>query len=156
MTFIINKQNTEERSMANDLVYGLSRENNILNMIQTYWSDAVNISNTKDRRGDQFCKWDYESDDGTTWELKSRRINHNQYPTALLSHSKVRFDIEGDQFFVFNYLDKVVWCKYDKEIWKNYNVKHIKVFRKTAFGDYTTDDCWEIPINTMVDLAIIV
>tara|TARA_R110000744_G_scaffold151457_1_gene264918 strand:- start:7400 stop:7855 length:456 start_codon:yes stop_codon:yes gene_type:complete len=148
MTFIIDKRTTE-RSQTNDLEYGLEREDGILDMIKANWSNAVNITNTKDRHNDPFCKWDFECDDGNTWELKSRRINFRKYPTSLLSHHKVRFDFEGDQYFVFNYLDQVVWCKYEKELWDTFKVTKTKVFRKSKWGEYTLENNWEIPINIM-------
>jgi hypothetical protein len=62
-------------------------------------------------------------DDGNTFylELKSRRITHNKYPTAILGANKVKYAEGKDKvWFCWNYTDGIYGLKYDKELFDTF------------------------------------
>jgi len=67
-------------------------------------------------------RFDYIDDAGTKYELKTRRNRMDAYPTTLLPIHKV---ITGEQYFVFNFIDKVSYIKYDKELFDTFEVKEL-------------------------------
>jgi hypothetical protein len=68
-------------------------------------------------------KFDYIDDAGTKYELKTRRNRMDAFPTTLIPKNKV---IDGSElYFVFNFIDKVSYIKYDKELFETFEVKEL-------------------------------
>jgi hypothetical protein len=150
MTTILEQSQSTERTVTNDLSFGLSNEDIILDKIQQYFSIYTNITNTKEKYNNQYCLWDYECDDCNRFELKSRRINSNTYSTALLSCHKADKNYSKKQYFIFNYLDKVLYIEYNEQLFKTFK---IKVFRDNRYGRNSKEEnCFEIPISKMKEL----
>lgn len=139
-------------SVTNDLSYGLSNEDIVINKIQEYFPNYSNITNTKEKYNNQYCLWDYECDDGNRFELKSRRINSYDYLSALLSCHKADKNCSKKQYFIFNYLDKKLFIEYNEILFKTFR---IKLFRDNRFGRNCKEEkCFEIPICEMKELII--
>ena len=150
MTTILEQSQSTERTVTNDLSFGLSNEDIILDKIQQYFSIYTNITNTKEKYNNQYCLWDYECDDGVRFELKSRRINSNTYSSALLSCHKADKNYSKKQYFIFNYLDVTLYIEYNEQL---FNTFKIKVFRDNRYGRNGKEErCFEIPINQMRQL----
>ena len=64
----------------------------------------------------RYCFYDYENENYII-ELKSRNINHNQYPTAMINHSKIikwKKKCPHKQFIsAFLYKDGLYYWKYN-------------------------------------------
>jgi hypothetical protein len=61
-------------------------------------------------------------------EQKSRRVNHNQYPTAIIGANKVKVAEIGllenptrSYYFCFCYLDGIFYLKYDKTLFDTFH-----------------------------------
>jgi len=66
-------------------------------------------------------KYDYIDDAGTKYELKTRRNRMDAFPTTLIPKHKV---IDGSElYFVFNFVDKVSYIKYDAELFNTFETK---------------------------------
>lgn len=143
-----------ERSITNDLQMGLKNEDIILNTIKQNFPNYNNILNTKQKYQDNYCKWDYECDDGNRFELKTRRIKSNTYLTGLISCHKADTNYNKKQYFIFSYLDKNLAIEYDKTLFDTFNIKEVTVNRNGFNGRGMTsiDRCFEIPINKMFEL----
>jgi hypothetical protein len=105
-------------SQAADLSYGISREVSLHNQIEELVGDSI------ERRGGMSV-FDYSNKAKTIYvELKSRRINHDQYPTALIGLNKVEFcsNPEVDYYFAYSYLDGIYYIKYDKDLFATFEV----------------------------------
>ena len=97
----------------NDLAYGLFSENLVEPIIQDYF--GATIVNTKLTHG-KYCPYDYESEDKKTrYELKSRRINHDTYPTILIGKNKIIKGIKGTDRFILLFLfnDGLYFIQYE-------------------------------------------
>lgn len=70
----------------------------------------------------EYERYDYIDDAGTKYELKTRRNTMNAYPTTLLPKHKV---LNGEQVFIFNFIDKVSYIKYDKEVFDSFETKDL-------------------------------
>jgi hypothetical protein len=89
---------------------------------------------------DDFDAIDFESSD-TFLELKSRRIIHNKYPTALIGCNKIakiKNISKPNNYICWNYLDGLFYLEYDESQFNTLKPELQKVFR---------DGKWE---NSMV------
>ena len=102
--------------MANqqdDLQFGDANEQRCKAILEEYIGVDL-IKNT-----DPYAVMDYSNPANTVHvELKSRRINHNQYETALIGRNKVEWCRSRPKaeecYFAYSYLDGVFIIKYDE------------------------------------------
>jgi len=68
-------------------------------------------------------RWDYFTDDnGIRRELKSRRIRHDEYATALLNQSKINNQDPNIKYtYVWHYTDGWFYLDYDPVLWTKEN-----------------------------------
>ena len=77
------------RTFQNDMTYGMEKEMSMLSKLSQHFIEYGKITNTKDLYQDPYHKYDFEAEDGTTFELKSRRNKKKAYPTTILPFSKI-------------------------------------------------------------------
>jgi len=56
-------------------------------------------------------------------ELKTRRVKHDDYATALIGANKVYYaslNPDAEHWFVYNYMDGIFGIKYDKELFSKF------------------------------------
>lgn len=107
------------RHQREDILFGGHSEVNNLNALETHF-------NTKLKHNGTFHCFDYSNEGQTIFiELKTRRVKHNQYPTALIGKNKVDFckDPNIDYYFVFCYSDGLYYLKYDKALFDTFKVE---------------------------------
>ena len=138
----------EIRSLANDLKFGDQKELETLSVIKTYWLDDT-VVDTRTKCGHRYCKYDYESDDGTTWELKSRRCTKTAYPTTIIPSHKIR-ETNTRQIFMFNFTDCSSYIYYEPDRFAKYNRKMVRCFRAGASSKPV--EHIEIPIEDLTDM----
>lgn len=129
-------------SLKTDLQFGLSKEEPILQLIKKEWGG--DIKNTKELY-DEFCIYDYESTDGTTWELKSRRNTKHKYPTTIIPVHKVR-DVTTPQYFIFHFTDQTCYIQYDRELFDTFEKRYVSDYR------FSSEKCvqhFEIPVSLL-------
>tara|TARA_S200002703_G_scaffold139724_1_gene130601 strand:- start:179 stop:607 length:429 start_codon:yes stop_codon:yes gene_type:complete len=102
---------------ARDLRFGYTSEENLLPLFRHIYGDAIAKSS------DRFSFFDY-SDDSTLIELKTRRIRHDQYPTALCNLQKIKRLVADKRaaYLVFSYLDGVYQVPID-ENWMRWKTR---------------------------------
>ena len=111
------------------------------------------VSNTKLTRG-KYCPYDYESKDlKTRYELKSRKNKHSQFPTILISQSKITKGIKGCDklILLFLFTDGLYYIQYDE---LTFSVFDIGAFSRYRDGKDENDTVVHIPIKnlTRIDL----
>lgn len=105
-------------SQAADIAYGTSRETNLHTQIEELVGDKV------EWRGGMEV-FDYRNRAKTIYaELKSRRIKHDEFSTALIGLNKVEFctNPNVDYYFAYSYLDGIYYIKYDKDLFSTFEV----------------------------------
>jgi len=107
------------------LEYGLSNENKILLIIKNVFSKNIEKSKYK------YSKYDYfDKQSKYIFELKTRRITHNQYPTALLNLCKINYK---NLIIIYEYTDGLFYIKYDEELFNTFgsNLQRIHGYTQT-------------------------
>jgi hypothetical protein len=143
---IVNQPN--ERSLKNDLSFGLTNEANIVRFLNETFSDT--FINTKDKYNDEYYVYDYE---GETTELcaevKSRRNTYYAYRTTILPTSKV---VEGKkQVFVFHFIcGGIGYIYYDKEKFSTYRVEDIVPKEKRKGINDFPKPHFHIPVRDLI------
>jgi len=107
-------------SKEQDLQYGDFNEKNALPIISSFLkTDLKKESNT-------YSLLDFSNESKSVYvELKSRRINHDQFPTALIGLNKIKFCINPDvkYYFVWLYKDGIYYLKYDKDLFDKFIIQ---------------------------------
>lgn len=108
-------------SRAADLEFGIKSELTNHEILEGFLNTTLN------RKGG-YSVFDFEDPTKTIFvELKTRRIRHDQYPTALVGMNKIQFcEYERDvqYWFVFCYTDGIYAIKYDRDLWSSFEISH--------------------------------
>jgi hypothetical protein len=137
-----------KRSLNNDLTYGLSMEDKVMNKLACIFGDS--LKNTKELYNNEYCIYDFERDDGASFELKCRRNTKYAYYTTIIPVHKVRH-VETNQYFVFRFTDKLCYILYDKVVFDGFDTRIISVYRSGASP--TPQNHYEIPVHLLIDIS---
>lgn len=74
-------------------------------------------------------------------ELKSRRIEHNQFDSAIIGKNKIDLfkKLKQECYIVYNYLDGIYYIKYDKTLFQSFELYEDEFERdgiKTKYLNY--------------------
>lgn len=122
-----------------DLKFGFANEEAMLHSLRK-------IPNCNDivKTSDIYDAIDFESSN-TFLELKSRRINHNQYPTALIGCNKIK-KIQNNgktyNYLCWYYLDGLFYMEYDEEQFNKLKPEEQRVFRD---GKWESSLVYKVP-----------
>jgi hypothetical protein len=108
-------------SQKNDIAFGEASERENLDILQQF------LDTTLERKGG-YAVFDFENPNKTVFvELKSRRIKHDAYDTAIIGLNKIAFceTVEGVQYWMaFCYLDGIYVIQYDSDEFADFEVRH--------------------------------
>jgi len=99
-------------SFRKDYTLGLQKEEEVLPVIKNYFERDIQKTNNK------FETFDFY-DEKYTYELKSRNVNYNTYPTTLIPKDKIRKRI----IFLFNFTDGLYYIEYDRKLFDTFEKK---------------------------------
>ena len=87
-------------------------------------------------------------------ELKSRRLNHNDYPTTIIGVNKINYckDPTKTYYFAFSFLDGLYFIKFDKELFKTFEIKREKIKYRSDVGHIEIKDNIHIPIKFLTKI----
>jgi hypothetical protein len=111
------------KTQADDLKFGDRKEIEILPLLRT-----LPHPNAKDlaKQSDKYAVMDYcDATQSVFAELKSRRIPHNRYPTAIIGWNKIReakrrSESGSSSFFVWSYSDGVYYLPYETKLFDTF------------------------------------
>jgi hypothetical protein len=101
---------------SEDLNFGLKSEEKNKATLEAFFGKGLKKTGTYD-------PMDYTDEAQTIFiEMKTRRVNHNQYATALIGKNKVDFCETSNAtcYFVYVYLDGLFYVKYDKALFDTF------------------------------------
>jgi hypothetical protein len=103
-------------SKSYDISFGENNEITVFNQLKDKFDTLK-----KTKKYDEF---DYETAT-LKIELKSRRCNHDKYPTTMIGLNKIKKceDPNMRYLFIFKFEDKTLWCEYDVNVFENFEVK---------------------------------
>jgi hypothetical protein len=99
-----------------DLKLGLDSEMKNKTTLETFFGCGL-------KKTGKYDAMDWVDEANTVFiEMKTRRINHNAYPTALIGKNKVDFceKSKATCYFVYVYLDGMFYIKYNKELFDTF------------------------------------
>jgi hypothetical protein len=137
-------------TFASDYKFGTSNE-----LIAKTKLEKIFMTTLIHRTEKPMTEFDY--DNGATFhvELKTRRIRHDQYPTAIIGKNKVDIaaaNPDRTYWFCFNYSDGMYGIKYDKEKFEKYNVSDFSRGDRPDFHNNAQTCCF-IPHQDLIHLT---
>ena len=132
-----------------DLAFGTANEDTIKNQIET-------IVGTPLIKQGGYSVMDYTNDIKTIYvELKTRRINHDTYPTALIGANKIEFcsDPSKAYYFVFCYSDGIYYIKYNDSLFNTFQRSdhYYRGARSDCFN--SVQSVYYIPIERLTEFT---
>ena len=125
-----------------DKQFGDKGEGSVLPKLRKFFNDDTIKPTTS-----KYCLYDYEADNGSIYELKSRRIRRSTYPTTIIPTHKI---INGKiQYFVFNFLDTISYIKYDADLFKTFRIEDITDGRYQSYKPSVPH--YHIPTDSLTD-----
>jgi hypothetical protein len=142
----------KERSLKNDLAFGLSKEEPVRQKLKKVFVEEEDILNTKDLYNDEYCKFDYE---GTTlkrrYEVKSRTNTKYKYSTTIIPVHKITPETtKNGLYLIFNFTDICSYIIYDKTLFETFNTKMMRIWRDGKYDPPCLH--YEIPVNILIDM----
>jgi hypothetical protein len=104
-------------TQASDLMFGIANQHTVQGRIAAFLNTTLDPL-------DDYSVMDWANPGRTVYvELKTRRIRHDQYPTALIGLNKIEFcsDANKEYYFCFSYLDGLFYIKYDPELFAQFD-----------------------------------
>jgi len=139
-------------SYTEDKKFGHNNEMQYLNILSNYFKTTFK------KYDSDYSLLDFYSNDKKYLEMKSRRINHNQYPTAILNTHKIeefnnRININNDSklYIVYIYLDGIYYIEYNQEIFNKFETKNFKRNERNGKIDIF-NFCYFIPTNLLIKI----
>ena len=107
-------------SYQNDISFGLSQEEKLLPVLKNVFSkDLIPTPN-------HYNLFDFIDINNNVYvELKSRRVRSDQYLDTMISLKKIQFakeNLDKTFYFVFNFLDQILFWKYNANDNINYRI----------------------------------
>jgi len=134
-----------------DLKYGDVNEAKVHPMIEEYFGSTV--MNTKMTKG-KYCVYDYESLDLTTrYELKSRRVKHNAYPTTIIQQHKITQGAVGAErlILLFLFTDGLYHIVYEPMLFSTFDKS---AFTRWRDGRPENQIVYNIPIKCLTKVVL--
>jgi hypothetical protein len=107
------------------------------------------------RTEDPFTQFDYDNGSSLFVELKTRRIRHDMYQTAIIGRNKVAIaaaNPDKNYWFCYNYSDGLYGIPYDEEKFSKYKMSE---YSRGDRSDYhnISQMCYFIPREDLIPLA---
>jgi len=107
------------RHQQDDLLFGGASEKRNINILSTFFGTLLNKTPATH-------VFDFTDEAKTIFvELKTRRVNHDQYHTAIIGKNKVDFcnNPNTRYYFVYQYNDGLYYIEYNKELFDTFDVE---------------------------------
>ena len=102
-----------QETFSKDNIMGKVNEDKVYNIINKYWKDRqITKSN------DLYSNYDFY-DSKYKYELKSRRCEHDKYPTTMIPEMKCH----KRTYLLFLFTDGLYYIRYKKDIFDKFNKK---------------------------------
>jgi len=112
-------------SFTKDYLFGMKSEVNVLNTVKNYFSLVYKDDNII-KVNNKYCKYDFKGDK-FVYELKSRNNCRSEYPTTIIPFDKIlqsdKLAKDQGQIFLFNFIDGLYYIIYDKDVFKDFELK---------------------------------
>jgi hypothetical protein len=124
-----------------DIKFGLEKENENYEIIKNFFNCGELNKTSK------YGIIDFYNDTHYI-ELKSRRVNYNDYNTSIIGKNKIDYfkKLKKECYIIINYLDGLYYIKYDDNIFNNFDIKNEVIIRDNKKENKIN---YHIPINLL-------
>ena len=134
-------------SYNNDYNFGKSKEAEALPIIKKYFNDDT-IYQTVER----FNPYDYIGKDAV-YDIKSRTNTYNKYPTTIIKcYHLDKKPEDKDLIFLFYFTDGLYYIKYDRELFKTFDISELVRCKRAGITDYKEYHIL-VPINKLIKIT---
>lgn len=132
-------------SYKSDYEFGKRAEREVYDIIKERFNEPNLIHIT-----DRYSSFDFESDTAI-YELKSRNVAHNRFPSTMLPCSKVNPACEKDQVYIFYFTDGCYYIKYNADVFSTIPTGQ---YSRQPRAGYVDKPCWYywIPIDLLTKI----
>jgi hypothetical protein len=132
-------------TLRGDVAFGTTSELNNLETLQNFFQTTL------ERRGG-YSVFDYANPGRTIEvELKTRRINHDTYDSAIIGQNKINYcnNPDVEYWFAYCYMDGVYAIKYDAELFATFERNDSYRRGERADARNNADSIVYIPTNLL-------
>ena len=137
-----------------DMKFGKQSEEVMIHFLNAFYGEEHHKETLPNGEVDEYDRHDFwNASRSAKRELKTRRICHTQYPTALINQSKITHQDPNVKYtYIWKYTDGVFYLDYDKTLWDTFNVKkNHTVYRD---GRYEIQPVIEVPSTLLKAMTI--
>ena len=140
-------------TFASDFAFGIASEKANHKILETLFNTPFT------RRGGMatidFDNKDIKPEKPIYAELKSRRVKHDMYATALIGANKVDYAAKSssDCWFLYNYVDGIFGIQYDKQKFDKFDKGYFQRNPRPDCKDYA-QLCYYIPHSDLVKMNL--
>ena len=129
-----------------DCNYGIPQEPTIISKLAVHFMEDIT------QESNPYSRYDAVSHT-TKYEIKSRRITHDRYPTTLIGVNKT--NVSGRLVFVFNFTDGLYYIVYEKEKFDKYEIRDIEATRMVrGKAVKNLKPCYLIDIDDLIQINL--
>lgn len=134
--------------MNKSICFGIQNERTLLPILQKYFNDET-IQRTSFVR----CPFDFVSENGALYELKTRKCFFDTYPTSIFPTSKFNYLPDKEKYLIFSFNNGNYYIKYEPEVFQNFK-KEVKQFRFDRGALDRPAEYIHIPIERLIPMTI--
>ena len=123
------------RSFKEDYEYGINKQNENLEKIRDFFKDDIR------QIEDRYSKSDFKGNN-YYYEMKSRKIRHDLYPTFMFSTDKIREKL----IMIYCYIDGLFYIEYNEELFNKFRKEKFRRNDRTDKIDYDKEIIY-VPIE---------
>lgn len=135
----------QKQAFNKDYTYGRAAEVSVLDTIRRFFNDA-----TIKQSQDKYSRYDYESEGGRKYELKTRRLTRSRFGTTMLPEGKLTAENPTGNIFLFKFEDGLFYIPYDAETFSNFTVA--PYCRQDRAGFDAEQNYIYIPVNLLTQI----
>jgi hypothetical protein len=103
-------------------MYGIQQQRILYPILKEFFNTELKENDNK------FDKYDFD-DPTASYELKSRKVNYDTYPTTCIAQDKINPNYHKKQIYIFNFLDGTYYIEYDTALFSEFEVKPFSRYR---------------------------
>lgn len=147
----------EMSKKAMDIEFGKVSEQEMLPVLDKFFKDTHHKEKLPSGEENAYDRHDFwNADKSKKKELKTRRIRHDEYNTAVVNKSKiVNQDPNVAYTYIWKYTDGCFYLDYDKELWNESNGFYTSMMNCWRDGVCETQPVLNVPRKYLKPLVVV-
>ena len=140
-----------------DIAFGKINEQEMLPLLDTFFKDTHHKEKLASGEENEYDRHDFWNGDRTKKkELKTRRIRHDEYNTAVVNKSKiVHQDPSVAYTYIWKYTDGCFYLDYDAQLWTEENGFYTSMMNVWRDGRCESQPVMNVPRKYLKPLVVV-